>query len=93
VNESKKTFTEILNKESEYKSTQQEYKDKTNKNTTDMHEELSKVMLSLEEDKAALKKYELQLAKLEMEYEHMADKKELTKDVVSCIEVLDCVER
>lgn len=86
-------WTNILNKESEYKNTQREYQDKTKKTTTDMHEELSKVMLSLEEDKVTLKKYEFQLAKLEMEYEHMTDKKELTKDVVSYIEVLDCVER
>lgn len=93
MNENKKMWTDVLNRESEYKNTQIEYKDKTNKNTTDMHEELSKVMLSLEEDRVTLKKYESQLAKLEMEYEHMTDKKELTKDVVSYIEVLDCVER
>lgn len=93
VNESKKTLANVHNKESEYKTAQRDQKARTKKYTTDMHDELSKVMISLEEDRVALKKYELQLAKLELESEQMADKKELTKDVVSYIEVLETIEK
>ena len=93
INESKKALVNIQNKESEYKNTQREQQARTKKYTTDMHDELSKIMISLEDDKVTLRKYETHLAKLEFESEQMTDKKELTKNVMSYIEVLDSVEK